>query len=336
MIALFAAVVAFVTALAITRVMETFSRRRGLLDVPNARSSHVVPTPRTGGVGIIAGVACGWVVAAGWQDPAGIVILAAALALGLVGLADDTGRVGVLGKSVSQLGSATIVTLALSPQLDFQAQWAGFQVEGLAAALLTVLWLTALINAFNFMDGIDGMLGWLTVAVSIVGLGLVTPDASVVLLVTASASLGFLVWNHPPASIFMGDVGSQFLGLLVGASLLRQSGGAIDVIPTVMIVAVLLFDTGFTLARRLRAGKNVFAAHREHLYQRLSAVRGSHRSVTALYAILTAVAGSAALNWAELPSVAQLAILAMFVLGAGVLAWVVKMERVAPADGHDD
>jgi len=336
MIPVFAAVAAFGAAVVVTRVMEIFSRRQGLLDEPNERSSHAVPTPSSGGVGIIAGVACGLLVAAGWHDAEASLIFAVAMALGVVGLADDLGRVGILGKYLAQLAAAAIVTLALSPSVVVEVPGVSLQVDGLPATLLTLLWLTALINAFNFIDGIDGMLGWLAVTISIVGLGLVAPDAADVLLIIAGACLGFLVWNHPPASIFMGDVGSQFLGLLVGTSLLRQPAEVVAVIPTIMVFAVPLFDTGFTLVRRLLAGKNVFTAHREHLYQRMAFLGRSHRLVTALYASLTAVVGVVALTWPGLPPLGQLAIVAAIVVGLGVLAaWVARMERLAPRAADD-
>lgn len=331
MIPVFAVVAAFVGAVVMTRVMEIFSRQQGLLDEPNERSSHVVPTPRSGGIGIIAGVACGFLVTAGWQDAEVSLIFAVALALGLVGFADDLGRVRILGKYLAQLVAATIVTLALSPRLVFVVQGASFQLEGVPAALLTVLWLTALVNAFNFIDGIDGMLGWLAVTISIVGLGLVAPDAGDLLLVVAGACAGFLVWNHPPASIFMGDVGSQFLGLLVGASLLRQPAEAVAVIPTVIVFAIPLFDTGFTLVRRLLTGKNVLTAHREHLYQRMAVIGRSHALVTAQYATLTAAVGLVALTWQGLSLLAQAATVAAMIIGAGLFAaWVARMERLAP------
>ncbi len=325
-----AAILAFAVAIVVTRAAELVSRRRGWLDVPNARSSHATPTPRIGGVGIIAGVLCGWLVSGGWQDPQGVALLAAAAALAAVGLADDLGRTSLIGKYLAQLIAAAAVALSVRPELSISVDGAGVQVDGVLAGVLTVLWLTAIINAFNFIDGIDGLLGSLTVVISIACIGFVAPDAGVGLLVVAGATLGFLAWNQAPASIFMGDVGSQFLGLWVGGLVLGLGGSAVEVVPTLIVFGLVLFDTGFTLVRRLRERKNVLTAHREHLYQRLVASGASHREVTASYAAATAVLGIVALAWPGMPILIQVGMLAPLAAGAGLLVqWVRRSERPA-------
>jgi len=323
-----AMLLAFAVALAVTKAGEVVSRRRGLLDVPNDRSSHLVPTPRIGGAGIIAGVTAGVLAAGGWREIETLLVLAAAGVLGLVGLADDLGRSSLIGKYAAQLVGSAIVAIALTPSLVLGVGDASLTIDGAAGAVLTVLWLTAVINAFNFVDGIDGMLGALVVVFGVAGAGLVGPGADVQLLVVAAASLGFLAWNHAPASIFMGDVGSQFLGLWVGASLLQPSGRSVEVVPLAILLGVVLFDTGLTLGRRMAAGKNLFAAHREHLYQRLVATGRSHRTVTAAYAGLTALLGAIALSWAGQPLAVQLALIAVVAVAGGLLlAWVWRSER---------
>ena len=326
------ALVAFLIALGVTRVAEEVSRRRGILDVPNTRSSHVTPTPRIGGIGIIAGVTAGWVLTGGWRETESVIVFAAAAALGVVGLADDLGRSSVIGKYVAQLVSSAVVAVTLTPALAITAGDASLTINGVAAGILTVLWLTALINAFNFVDGIDGMLGSLVVVIGVAGAAIVGPGADPALLIVAAASLGFLVWNRPPASIFMGDVGSQFLGLWVGASLLGSAVGRVEVVPLLVLLGVVLFDTGLTLVRRMREGKNLFAAHREHLYQRLVATGASHRTVTAAYAALTALLAVIALAWPGRTLAVQAALLALVALvGLTLLLWVRRAEsRPAP------
>jgi UDP-N-acetylmuramyl pentapeptide phosphotransferase/UDP-N-acetylglucosamine-1-phosphate transferase len=322
---------AFVVAVGITKLAEVVSRRRGLLDMPNDRSSHVTPTPRIGGVGIIAGATAGLLVAGGWREPESLVVLGAAGALGLVGLADDIGRRSLIGKYLAQLVSSAVVAIAFTPVLAVTVGEASLTIDGAAAAFLTVLWLTAVINAFNFVDGIDGMLGSLVVVFGVAGAGMVGPEADAPLLVAAAASLGFLVWNHAPASIFMGDVGSQFLGLWVGASLLRSPGASVEVVPLLILLGLVLFDTGLTLVRRMREGKNLFAAHREHLYQRLGASGAPHRAVAAAYAGLTAVLATIALAWTGQPLPVQVAFLLVVALACWLLlAWVRRLERSSP------
>ena len=320
-----AAMLAFVVALAVTRAVELASRRRGLLDVPNTRSSHVVPTPRIGGVGIIAGVTAGWLLVAGWRAPEDVALAIAAGALALIGLADDLGRSSLIGKYLAQLLAATLVAVTSPVALVLTFGNSTVRVDGVAAAVLTVIGLTALINAFNFVDGIDGMLGGIVVVAALAGAALAAPGAEANLVLVAAAVLGFLAWNHPPASIFMGDVGSQFLGLWVGASLLRQQGGEAEVIPIGLLFAVVLFDTGLTLVRRAREGKNLLAAHREHLYQRLVASGASHRSVAALYAGATAILGIAGLAWSGSSLPAQLIL--VIAIGAGLVALALGVRR---------
>jgi UDP-GlcNAc:undecaprenyl-phosphate GlcNAc-1-phosphate transferase len=196
--------------------------------------------------------------------------------------------------------------------------------------VLVTVWLTAIANAVNFMDGSDGLIGSLSVAMALAGIWLVTPGAGALLLVVAASALGFLVWNHAPASIFMGDVGSQFLGLLIGGTLLLQLEHRVAVVPVVLLMSPLLFDTGYTLLWRARAGRNLFAAHREHLYQRLISSGVSHRAVAAGYALAVGVAGVIAHGWDRLPAAGQAAtIVAGAVLGAAYVLWVRSVERAS-------
>ena len=325
------ALVAFGIALAVTKLAEIVSRRRGLLDVPNDRSSHATPTPRIGGVGIIAGVVSGWLIAGGWQATEHVALMVAAGLLALVGLADDLGRSSLLGKYLAQLVGAGAVAIAIGPHLLIDALGVQLELEGLTATLAATLWLTALTNAFNFLDGIDGMLGSLTVVVSSFGIALVSPETAPNLVVAAGAALGFLAWNRPQASIFMGDVGSQFLGLWVGGSLLMQPTGATNVVPVLILCGLILLDTGLTLIRRISEGKNIFAAHREHMYQRLATAGTSHSRVTALYSAVTAFLGATALAWPAMGPEFQLATI-MGLIAGGLGLTIAVARSVARAE----
>jgi UDP-N-acetylmuramyl pentapeptide phosphotransferase/UDP-N-acetylglucosamine-1-phosphate transferase len=321
------ALVAFLIAFVGTRLAERVARGRSLLDVPNERSSHVVPTPRIGGLGIATGTLAGWVLMQGPSDPTALVIVAACLLLATVGLLDDVRHISVATKYLAQLATAAVAAVAISPRLSVDVAGLGLVVDGVPAIVLTTIWLTAMINAFNFMDGIDGLVGSVAAIASLIGLGLVVPEAQPLLVAVAGACVGFLVWNQAPASIFMGDVGSQFLGLAVGAGLLRQASGTVAVLPVVLLVAPLMFDTGFTLIRRWRAGKDVLAGHREHLYQRLATGGRSHREVAAGYACATVIVGLIALAWGSLPAWLHVgAIVLLGVAGALYVRWVVRLE----------
>ena len=324
---LIAVLVAGVAATIVTRAVEGFARRRSLLDIPNDRSSHDVPTPRIGGLGIIVGTIVGWLIADGWTDGQATIVVLAALGLGAVGLLDDLRHTSVLGKYLAQLGAAAVVAGVLQPTLAIGVGDGSWSLGGIPAFVVTAIGLTALVNAVNFMDGIDGLIGSVALVAAIAALGLVTPATWPILVPFAAACAGFLVWNHSPASIFMGDGGSQFVGLILGAALLRQDGGVVDVVPVLLLVSPLLFDTGFTLIRRARAGRDLFAGHREHLYQRVVIAGRSHREVAGGYAAATAVTGAFALSWGTAPTVVRISMLAAVVLMAALYAaWVTRSE----------
>jgi UDP-N-acetylmuramyl pentapeptide phosphotransferase/UDP-N-acetylglucosamine-1-phosphate transferase len=322
-----ATTLAFTTALVATRLVERWARNRDLLDRPNDRSSHVVPTPRLGGVGIVAGSVVATLLIAGSVDVRLRAIVGAGLFIAAVGLFDDVRRTSVLAKNAAQVLAAVVVVMVIQPVLSIDLPGVHLLIDGPAALILATIGLVALINAFNFMDGIDGLVGGVTVVICITAAGVVA-GAGPLALPLAAATLGFLVWNQAPASVFMGDVGSHFLGLFVGASFLV--GQPVPVVPAGLVLAPFLLDTGFTLVRRGLAGKNLFAAHREHLYQRLVRAGRGHREVAAGYALATAILGAVALAWGEMPGVARvLALGAVIVAAIAYIRWVRGQEGLA-------
>jgi UDP-N-acetylmuramyl pentapeptide phosphotransferase/UDP-N-acetylglucosamine-1-phosphate transferase len=321
----FSLAVAFAASVAVTRVAELVGRRNALLDIPNERSSHDVPTPRIGGVGIIAGTIAGWLVAIGTPDVTLAVIVGASLLLAVVGLIDDLRKTSVLIKYSAQFVAAAAVALAIGPSLGVSVLGFEVVIGGPVAWLVVTIWLTALTNAVNFMDGIDGLIGGVAAMVCLLATGLVAPGAVPLLACVAVACLGFLVWNQAPATVFMGDVGSQFLGLIIGAALLLQPAGTPAIAPVVLLVAPLLLDTGYTLVARAIAGKDVLAGHREHLYQRLVVAGRSHREVAAGYVVASALTGSLAIAWADMPAVLQA--LAIAAVVGGSVAYVMVVRR---------
>lgn len=319
-----------VIGLVVTRLAETLARRRSLLDIPNQRSSHVVPTPRLGGIGIVVGTVAGWLAGGGWTDPAGVWVLVIAVALAGVGLLDDLGRSSVAGKYLAQLGAAIAVVWLVSPSLRITVGGLQLTLDGAPAAVLAAIGITAVINAWNFMDGIDGLMGGVTVMAGAAALGLIGSTSGLLVVAVIGATAGFLAWNHAPASVFMGDSGSQFLGLVIAASLLDGASGPADVVPLGLLLAPLLFDTGLTLVRRALSREYLFAAHRDHLYQRLVRTGVPVRTVATGYAAAVAGGGVIALSWAAIPAALQWLVLAATLAGGvGYAAWVTRRERAA-------
>jgi Fuc2NAc and GlcNAc transferase len=266
---------------ALTGWLRQYAITRRMLDVPNARSSHRVATPRGGGGGIVAAatVALAW-----WSWASGSAALAGALLGGLVvagiGFVDDHRPVP---PSVRLAGHSLAATWAV---------WVlGGPIPGMVGAALGVVFVAWLINLTNFMDGIDGIAGaqTLTVCAAAAALShLVAPGTGLWIepAVLGAAAVGFLVWNWPPARVFMGDVGSGYVGFMVAVLTLR----AASVAPALgwcwlILSGVFIVDATLTLARRAARRDRLFVAHRSHAYQHLALAWG-HRPVTLLVAAI--------------------------------------------------
>jgi UDP-N-acetylmuramyl pentapeptide phosphotransferase/UDP-N-acetylglucosamine-1-phosphate transferase len=285
---------AFLVALVLAPALVRFAIGRNLLDVPNARSSHEVPTPRLGGLAVIAGV---WAAAPFISDT--FLFLAAATLAGLVGVLDDFVDLPFWLKAAGQATVAFILLFLVPPPISLAAGplWP-------VALLFGVVWVVALVNAYNFMDGIDGIAGGTAILNALFLATLVgTTGLRACLAVLAAAVAGFLAWNISPARIFLGDSGSHFVGFFLGAVALYTEpvgepgspyGPYLAFLVAAAIFTPFLFDTAFTLVRRATARKNIFAAHREHVYQRITPDPASHRQVSIVYFAFSALAGIAA------------------------------------------
>jgi UDP-N-acetylmuramyl pentapeptide phosphotransferase/UDP-N-acetylglucosamine-1-phosphate transferase len=174
------------------------------------------------------------------------------------------------------------------------------------ALLFGVVWVVAVVNAYNFMDGIDGIAGGTAIlnALFLAALagGSSAGDLGAGLMALAAAVAGFLVWNVSPARIFLGDSGSHFIGFFLGTVALYTkpvggsgAGAYLGFVVAAVVFTPFLFDTAYTLVRRARARKNVFMAHREHIYQRITPDPAKHRQVSIVYFGLSAFSGLAAL-----------------------------------------
>jgi len=299
--------------------IRRWAEGRQVVDIPNARSSHTRPTPRGGGLAIVVVVLGGLLLSALAAPPAPWPVLASygagALWVAAVSWVDDLRSVPNRIRFTVHSVAAVIALVGVGVWWTVGVPVFGVVDLGWAAVPITFLWIVGLTNAYNFMDGIDGIAGGQAVLAGMgwVVLGALSGLAWVGLagLLIAAASIGFLGHNWPPARIFMGDVGSAFLGYTFAVLAVGAAQGD----PRLASVGVLLvwpfvFDAAFTFLRRWRRGENVFTAHRSHLYQRLVIAGVRQRWVTLLYVVFALAGLDLAFAWiVGLP-------------GSGVAVWV--------------
>ena len=274
--------------------------RWSLLDRPNARSSHRVPTPKGGGIGIIAAFLVGLgvfaVVEHGMFAPGKWLALLAGVALGIVAFIDDLRPLPAVLRLLAQAAAAGAAMAGGALFEELEVPGLGLVEFGWLAWPLTLLWIIAVTNAVNFMDGLDGLVGGVSlVAVLFLWPG-PSPFVTTIAVLLGPALLGFLIFNTPRARLFLGDVGSQFIGftLAVLATLVgRDTGGGMATWLLPLIMAPLLIDVAYTLVRRARAGERLTEAHRGHLYQILYRVGWPHPAVALFHWGFAAVHGAA-------------------------------------------
>jgi UDP-N-acetylmuramyl pentapeptide phosphotransferase/UDP-N-acetylglucosamine-1-phosphate transferase len=316
--------------------IRRWAEQRRIVDVPNERSSHTTPTPRGGGLMIVAGTLAGLAFTlsrgAEWPVRQITAFFAAAILVAAVSWLDDLRSLSNRVRIVAHFSAAAIVMFGTGRLLELP----GPELPSLVSALVTLIWIAGLTNAYNFMDGIDGIaatqgviagLAWIVLAAG-------SPTTATLALLLAVSSFGFLLHNWPPARIFMGDVGSAFLGFAFAAIPLMP-GGRGDLVTAALVVWPFVFDTAFTFLRRLRRREAVFSAHRSHLYQRLVIAGMSHRSVTLLYGALAAIGCALAWwssrrgGWSEAVALAAISLLALAL-------WIVVVRKESRASGCRD
>ncbi|WP_263260892.1 glycosyltransferase family 4 protein [Pseudomonas sp. RIT-PI-S] len=279
--------VSLVSSLVMTAGLRRYALAKRVLDVPNARSSHTVPTPRGGGVAIVLvfliGLALLW--KAGSVPTAVMLALAGAGSLvAFVGFLDDHSHIPARWRLLGHFVASA---------------WALFWLQGLPSvqllhwrlegswllAIIGCLYLVWLLNLYNFMDGIDGIASVQAICVCggncliywASGHGELIAEPALL----AAAAAGFLYWNFPPARIFMGDAGSGFLGIALGVLSVQAAWASPALFwGWLILLGVFIVDATFTLARRLARGDKVYEAHRSHAYQFASRRYGKHLPVT--------------------------------------------------------
>jgi Fuc2NAc and GlcNAc transferase len=332
-------IAAFLASAGLSGLVRRYALARSLLDVPNERSSHSVPTPRGGGLAIALVVLAGLVLLAtiGQVAPRTAVALGGGGALvAAVGWLDDRHRGLPAPVRLLAHAAAAVWTIAWLRGMPNLTVGAGVVSLGLGGALLAMLGIVWLTNLYNFMDGIDGLASGEAVTVGVAGALLLAPrepSLALVALLLAAAAAGFLVWNWPPARLFMGDVGSGFIGFLFGGlALASENAHALPALLWLVLLGPFFMDATITLLRRIARGERWYAGHRTHAYQR--AVQGgwSHRRVTATVAALSAALGLLGPLVTRSPALLG-PVLAAVAGGLAVLYLVVERWHPMPLEG---
>ena len=285
-----------------------------ILDKPNERSSHSKPIPLGGGIVIVLIVlAMGAWVANEIDWKRSLIYLISAAIMAWMGWRDDVHSLPAVFRLVVQALIAIVSIWGMGYFKVVAIPMFGDMALGVFGILITFLWIVGLTNAYNFMDGIDGMAGGVAL-VAALGWMVLSADTQTwfvfwVALAIAASSLGFLGHNWSPAKVFMGDVGSTFLGysFAVLSLVSADQGGDALLIGTLLMWTVIM-DSFVTFLGRLIRRENVFTGHRSHLFQRLVQVGYKHSTISLFYMLLTGVAGLLAFLWSQGDSVAPILI----------------------------
>lgn len=335
---------------ALTALSIRYAHRRQLFDLPGRRRSHATPTPRGGGIGIVVAVIVATL--AFWLPHVEALGLAIAIALvGAAGWIDDHRGLGARWRLLAHVVAVAILIVPLATAFASRAGAAPFDLPRVHIALFVAagstvagLWLVWLINLHNFMDGIDGILAmqasFVFAVASTAFVHACGVRDAIAATVCLAATLGFLPFNFPHARIFMGDVGSGVLGLLVGIlTIMLLVSPGIAGATGVIACSAFVIDATCTLLSRMLRGRRWYSAHREHLYQWLVRTGFSHARVVALYMGWNLLIVVPTLLWINRPNVGSggwLEAAAIYALGIATW-WFGKrwcLHRVANGGRH--
>lgn len=332
-----AALLAMAVSALTCAVLVRHSDKLGLIDVPNERSLHQKPVPRSGGIGLLAGICAGsaWLLSRDSSAPAWLWIAGiAAVAVAVVSLFDDYEDVpSWLRFGVHLAASATPFLAGVEFQvINFPGHAVHLPLLGSIA--FTVAFVVWYINFYNFMDGMDGfagsmaLIGFTTMSIlALRGDHLLFAGLTAAI---AAAAAGFLLFNAPPAKIFMGDVGSATLGFLAAFfTIWADHAGIFPVWIGVLAFSAFAIDATVTLFRRLARREKIWEAHRTHFYQRLVRSGWSHRKTTGWAVVLMLATSASALLLQDAPAVAGALALVAWVAVYAAIAWFVNRREHA-------
>jgi len=281
------ALAVFLMACIGTAGVRAYAMNRSILDIPNERSSHTIAVPRGGGIAIVVSYLLGIVfllLAGLLPENAAWAMLGAGSGAALIGFLDDHGHVAARWRLLAHFLCAIWALAWLGPWPSLQI--AGYDLTpGWLAYIGAAFFLVWMLNLYNFMDGIDGIASVQAISVGSGGALLYylagDDGHALACFLLAAAATGFLIWNFPPARIFMGDAGSGFLGLIIG--IITIEAVWIDVklaLGFLILSAVFVVDASVTLFRRLCRRERVYQAHRTHAYQHAARRCAGHLPVT--------------------------------------------------------
>ena len=297
------------------------------MDQPNHRSSHVKPLPRAGGISIVITFYIGLVITWYLGEFGGIdrrllfgFILSTLLVAG-ISFVDDITNQPALIKLLTQ-GVAVIVALHMGVVLNQIAlPGLGYVQLGSLGLIVSFFWIVGLTNAYNFMDGLDGLAGGVAVIVWLFFLIITYSEGSTFAYIISysilAGSLGFLVLNYPPAKIILGDVGAAFLGFLFSSLAIlasRYDESRVSFLVMPLLLFNFIYDTAFTFFRRLISREKVFEAHRGHLYQMLNRSGYSHLEVVLIQYCMVFLQGIGAMLMIQIPGDERILIFVPYLL----------------------
>lgn len=276
---------AFLFAWAGSAFMRRYAIRKGMLDRPNARSSHTIPTPRGGGIAFVFATAFGLaaLLTIGEVNPSHcMALLPGGLLIAAVGFWDDRSSLPALFKLVLHILGAGLALYFLGGWETISFGWGALR-WGFFGNIVGMLWLVWATNLYNFMDGIDGLAITQALFLALTGaaFAVMTGGEPLILILLALSCLGFAFLNWPPAKLFMGDAGSGFLGFAFGVMALESIAGMRTTCwPWFILMGVFLVDATYTLLYRMADQQHWLEPHCLHAYQKAAKACGAHRPVT--------------------------------------------------------
>lgn len=331
----------FTVSLALTLVLTPIARRLalvvGAVDIPSKRKVHTKVITRFGGLAIFTSFLCSVILGLIFADKFGIkigpkdmnslvgIIVGGGLIV-LVGLIDDIRGLSALVKLFGQIIASVIAVYFGAKILLVSTPFAHLIILGVWAPFITVMWMVAITNAMNLIDGLDGLASGITAIAAAtlfaVAIKMGQNDSAIILIALTGASLGFLRYNFYPASIFLGDSGSLFLGFMLAAASIvgvLKSTLVIALIVPVIVLGIPIYDTASAIIRRAIAHRSIFEADKKHLHHRLLNVGFNQRQVVLIIYIACFILSLAALAATIFENYQTLIFLSLFVV-VGILA----------------